>query len=481
MIRHLYLSIVLFLGAPVVVLGQAEAVPADGSPLTPALEGVWRGGYAVPGSGHELTFNLMALAGAQYFGTLDLPQQKLSRAPVRVRQAGPDSVCLLVPTAHGQLLARFSADGEELRGQWCQPGLRQVVVLCRAPLPAALRPAVGAVPVYQEENVLVTNPLAHLRLAGTLSMPAGRGPYPAVVLVSDLGEQNRDGQAADNPNDFRLLGALGNYLTRHGFAVLRLDDRGVGRSEGRTSQTTPVQRAGDVEAALNYLRTRPEVDLLHLGLIGHGEGASIAMLVAAQPLPPAFVVGLGAYGLTGYNTLLAQFEAQLQARQLPLAEQDLHLRRQSALYDLIRYSTNLTQTHIIVANMLCQNDAALTPAAALQQSATLLTPWSRAFLVFNPLESLASVRCPVLLISGRADEQAPPAAHLDELEHELRANGNHHVTAYRPAGVNHLLQPPAIQWTLLDGRMRPVLAPVVVEELSKWMSAQVWDDKGDIR
>ncbi|RZK16034.1 MAG: alpha/beta hydrolase, partial [Hymenobacter sp.] len=340
-------------------------------------------------------------------------------------------------------------------------------------LPSTTGPTARMAPPYKEEEVLFTNFQSRLKMGATFTAPEGLGPFPAVVLLSDLGEQNRDGQAADNPNDFRLLGALADYLTRHGFAVLRFDDRGVGQSEGRNSSTTPVQRAGDAQAALNYLRTRPEVDLLHLGLIGHGEGASIAMLVAAQPLPPAFVVGLGAYGLTGYDTLLQQLEASLRARKLPPAQQELLLKRQSAMLDLVRYSTNLTQTQSIVMNMLRQGDATITPAAAQQVTASLLTPWNRAFLTFNPLESLPAVQCPVLLVSGQLDEQAPPAVHLAELERELKANGNHHVATYHPAGVNHLLEPPQIQWTMLDGEMKPVLAPVVAEVLLQWLTTQV--------
>lgn len=475
MIRYLAQLIVFCLAA---IVAQAQGPTPPGSETTelfPLLEGQWRGGFSVPGSGQEICFNLVSLAGGQYFGMLDVPQQKVSRAPVQVRQvSGTDSVCLLVPTAKSLLRARRSPEGDELEGIWSQPGLTKRVVLCRAPLPAALQPSARAMPTYQEEDVVVVNYQARLQLGGTLTMPAGSGPYPAVVLISDLGEQNRDGQAADNPTDFRLLGAIGDYLTRHGFAVLRLDDRGVNSSEGRNSQATPTQRAGDVEAALNYLRTRPEVDMLHLGLIGHGEGTSIAMLVAAQPLPPAFVIGLGAYGLTGYDTLLGQLEADLQARKIPLPEQELRLRRQSSLYDLIRYSTNLTQTHGIVANLLHQADDTLSPDAAQRQSTALLTPSSRAFLAFNPLESLAAVHCPVLLITGKTDEQAPAATHLEALERELRANGNRHVTAYRPTGVNHLMQPPKIQWTMLDGQMRPLVAPEVMETLYEWVSEQVW-------
>jgi len=476
MIRYFSQLIVFCL---VVCAAQAQGPTApSGEPaeLFSLLEGQWQGGFSVPGSGQELRINLIGLAGGQYFGMLDLPQQKVNRAPVQVHQIlGTDSICLMVPTAKSTLRARRSTEGNELEGIWTQPGLTKRVVLCRAPLPTEMQPSSRAMTSYQEETVVVANYQAKLHLGGTLTMPAGRGPYPAVVLISDLGEQNRDGQSVGNPRDFRLLGAIGDYLTRHGFAVLRLDDRGVNSSEGHNSQATPTQRAGDVEAALNYLRTRPEVDMLRIGLIGHGEGTSIAMLVAAQPLPPAFVIGLGAYGLPGYETLLRQLETNLQAHKVPQHELELRMRRQSSLYDLIRYSTNLTQTHSIITNLLRQTDTSLSLNAAQQQSTALLTPSSRAFLSFNPLESLAAVRCPVLLITGKTDDQAPAETHLDALERELRATGNRHVTVYRPSGINHLMQPPQIRWTMLDGQMRPVVAPEVMKMLYDWMSEQSWD------
>nr|GFB24161.1 hypothetical protein [Tanacetum cinerariifolium] len=176
-----------------------------------------------------------------------------------------------------------------------QPGLRTPLVLHHAPLPAAASTVTSLSRPYLEEKVTFPNFAARLRLAGSLTVPAGTGPFPAVVLLSDLGAQDRDGRPADQPASERcpttypLLSLLADYLTRHGVAVLRFDDRGVGQSEGNTAATSTTQRVGDAQAALNFLRTRPEIDLLHLGLVGHGEGANVALLAAAQPLPPAFV------------------------------------------------------------------------------------------------------------------------------------------------------------------------------------------------
>jgi pimeloyl-ACP methyl ester carboxylesterase len=306
-------------------------------------------------------------------------------------------------------------------------------------------------------------------------VPPGAGPFPAVVLVSDLGEQDRDGLAPAASRgllSYRLLGSLADYLTRHGTAVLRLDDRGVGGTSGCNENTTPTQRASDVQAALNYLRTRPEVDLLRLGLIGHGEGANVALLVAAQPLPPAFVVGLGAYGLPGYEALLQQQELGWQAQKLAPAQFDLRQRRQRTLYELIRYATNQPQTQAMVTNLLHQGEPALSEAAGQQQATELLTPWYRAFLAFDPLDNLAAVQCPVLLVSGQADEQAPPAQHLPPLQRVLKASGNRAVTVLRFAGVNHLLQPPQIQWTMLNGEMKPIVSPLVEEAVRQWLAGK---------
>jgi pimeloyl-ACP methyl ester carboxylesterase len=463
------------------LIGMRGSVWAQPAPparaARPTLEGMWRGALSVPGGKLELSFSVVRLAGGTYFAALDVPMQKLSRVPVAVQQPGTDSVVFLVPQINSQFLARRSADGQLLDGLWCRPDLRTPMQLHHAPLPAVTKPAARFTPPYHEEEVTFSNFAAKLRLAGTLTMPSGAGPFPAAVLVSDLGKQDRDGLAPDTTApgllSYRLLGSLADYLTRHGVAVLRFDDRGVGKSAGTNETATPAQRAADVQAALNFLRTRPDIDLLRLGLVGHGEGANIALLAAAQPLPPAFVVGLGAYGLPGHETLLQQATLAWQAQKMLPAQLEVHVRRQRTLYDLIRYSTNPSQTQAIVTNLLRQGEPTLSAAGGQQQAAALLTPWYRSFLAFDPLENLAAVQCPVLLITGLADEQAPAAQHLAALERELKAGGNRLVTAFRPVGINHLLQPPTMQWTMLNGEMKPIFSPAVQELMRQWLATQL--------
>jgi dienelactone hydrolase len=268
---------------------RAQQAPAA-RVASPSLDGMWRGTLPVPGGKLELSFRLIALTGGTYFAALDVPMQKLVRVPVTVQQpANTDSVLFLVPQINSRFLARRSADGQLLNGLWCRPDLRTPVQLRHVPLAPAAGPAGQPTRPYREEEITFSNFTARLKLVGTLTMPAGPGPFPAAVLVSDLGKQDRDGLAPDTiarPGllTYRLLGSLADYLTRHGVAVLRFDDRGVGKSAGSNDAATPAQRTADVQAALNFLRTRPDIDLLRLGLVGHGEGANIALLVAAARL-----------------------------------------------------------------------------------------------------------------------------------------------------------------------------------------------------
>ena len=466
--------------SPDAAVVTAHAPPGESTPRpAPSLEGLWHGPLPLPGGKLALTLSIVTLTGGGYFSALDVPMQKLSRVPADLQAVpGTDSVRLEVPQLGSRLLARLDSGGLVMRGIWTQPGLRVPLVLRHTQLPAAATNVATLSRPYSEEKVIFSNFAARLKLAGTLTVPAGSGPFPAVALLSDLGAQDRDGHPAEQPESgpslqaYPLLSLLADYLTRHGVAVLRIDDRGVGQSEGNNATATPAQRVGDAQAALNFLRTRPEVDLLHLGLIGHGEGANVALLAAAQPLPPAFVVSLAGYGLPGFETLQAQQTAALQAQKLPPAQLDVRLRRLAALAELVRYSTNLDQTQAMVANLLRQDEPDLSPAAAQARAAAQLTPWHRAFLAFNPLEKLESVQVPVLLLSGLADEQAPPAQHQAALEKELRDNGNRAVTSQRLVGVNHLLQPPTTQWIVLDGQPRPIMAPALLEALKLWLSTQ---------
>jgi pimeloyl-ACP methyl ester carboxylesterase len=445
------------------VASMPAAVAQDSTVRPLPLAGLWKGPLPVLGGKLDLTVSVVPLAGGTFFAALDVPAQRVSRMTVEVTVRG-DSVLMWMPEADSRYAARLDTVTKELSGTWTQPGVRAPVVLHHSPMPVATGGSARLTPPYREEDVIFSNPASRLRLGGMLTIPPGPGPFPAVVLVSDMGAQDRDGTV----NDYRLLGSLADYLTRRGIAVLRYDDRGVGQSEGSTATATTAALVTDVQAALNYLRTRLEVNINRVGVVGHGEGGNVALLAASQPLPPAFVVSLAGYGLPGQQTLLQQQVAQLRAKKTNPATVQAIYERQRTMYDIIRQTT-LQQAQAIVANMLRQDCDGMDPRAAQAEAAQFLTPWQRYFLSFDPIASLDQISCPVLLLNGTNDLEVPADLHLTALEKELKSV-NRATTAKRLAGVNHLFQPPQTEWTMLNGQMRPVFSAVAQETIREWIT-----------
>jgi len=452
------LVLLLALGQP----SRAVARSLDDKPL----DGLWKGPLQMPGGKLEVIFRLVKLSSGEYFATLDVPMQKVSHLKVTVTMRA-DTVVLTSTEANATYVGRLTTDGKELQGSWLQPGFKVPLVLSHSEVQAAAASAAPRLtPPYREEEVHFSNSSAKLQLAGTLTVPAGVGPFPSVVLLSDAGPHDRNGMVGD----FAVLSRLADYLTRRGIAVLRFDDRGVGQSTGEM-QPTIGELVTDAQAGLNYMRTRPEVDLSNLGLIGHGEGGNVALLTATLPLPPTFVVGLAPYALPGSVVLAQQQEITLRSLHTDPAQITEAIKRQQSMFEIIRQTKDNAQAQAILANMIRQSNAKLDPADAQASAADMVTPRYRYFLSFNPLESLPQIACPVLLLYGTADDMLNVDANATMLTRGLRNNKG--VTTHRLAGVNHLFQPDRTQWPLLSGEPKPNFSPAASDAVRAWIIGQV--------
>ena len=442
-------------GPRAVVVAEAEV---------PSLDGLWKGQLKVPGGQLEVIFRLQKLASGEYYSTLDVPLQKVSRMNVKAEVKG-DTVRLFAEEAATRFVGRVSADGKQMTGTWQSPGFKVPLVLTFSAMPAMNAKNVRLTPPYREEEATFSNLTVNTRLSGTLTIPAGPGPFPAVVLLSDSGPQDRDGTVGD----FAPLGLLADYLTRRGVAVLRFDDRGMGKSGGPAAVTT-ADLVSDAQAGMNFLRTRPEIDLAHLGLIGHGEGGNVALLAAAQPLPPAFVVTLAAYGLPGRDIVVQQQATTLRTLGTETTQIEAATKRQQAMLEIIRQTTDNAQAQAIVANMLKQNNGAIDNVTAQASAAEMTSARYRYFLAFNPIEKLAAVNCPVLLLNGTSDLTINADANLSALNKGLSKNKA--VVAKKLAGVNHLFQPDPTKWPIVNGQQQPNFSPEAQETIREWIMAQ---------
>jgi alpha-beta hydrolase superfamily lysophospholipase len=322
--------------------------------------------------------------------------------PATVRWVGADSAVL---TLGVELRARVGPDGELLGAE--VPAQHVRFVRTAPPSLDAAPPDYSAPPgaPYTAENVTVPNAAAGVRLAGTLTVPIhDRGTrVPAVVLITGSGAQDRD-EASPALPDWRPFREIADTLGRRGIAVLRLDDRGVGGSQAGPPGATSADLAGDVRAALAWLRTRPDVDPARLALLGHSEGGMIAPMVAADDSALRAVVLVAGPARTGLRISDMQVAQSFDEQGITGARRD----------SLLRINTRA------------------------RDSAAAHDPWTRFWLDYDPLPAARRVRQPVLVVQGATDRQVS-ADQAEELAAAIRAGGNRDVTVHVVPDMNHLL------------------------------------------
>ena len=445
----------------------ASKTTSSNKPLAP-LSGQWKGPLKLLGGQINVIITVVPLTNGTYYGALDAPQQRISRMPVVVELKGTN-VKLRMDQAGSSFAGKVLDGGAKLSGTWTQAGVKTPMVLQRAPAAKAVAAApFHPTPPYRESEVVFRNPATRQRLGGTLTVPAGEGPFPAVVLLSDVGPQTRDVDVTG----YRMFGQLADYLTRHGVAVLRFDDRGVGKSGGTFATATTADLVTDAQAALTYLRAQQLVASQRVGLLGHGEGANVALLAAAVPgRAPAFVVSLAGYGQPGYNVMLRQ---QLEIMRLTGADAvevkaalDVYHRTVTA----IRQTPDNTAARAKVVSLLISTNTGIDASMARARAAQLTTPWSRYFFDFNPRAQLGKVQCPVLLLNGTADLQVSAKRNLTPLRRALNS-ARRSVTSYQLKGVNHLFQPAPSSWPIVNGVQQPTFSPTALRKIYTWVAVK---------
>jgi uncharacterized protein len=283
------------------------------------------------------------------------------------------------------------------------------------------------------------------------------------VLVSDAGAHDRDATTGE----YRPMGILADYLTRRGIAVLRFDDRGVGKSGGDFSTTIASELVGDVQAGLKYLRTTPRIDTTHIGVIGHGEGGNVALLTASQPAPPAFVVTLAAYGLPGNQLVLEQQKTVLRAIGVQEPDVMAFSKQQQALQEVVLRTSDVKQAQATLVKMMRAYDTNLDTLTAKNRAIDLTSFRYRNLLRFNPGILLSKVKCPVLLLNGTADLEVQADTNLDALNLALEKNTR--VTRKKLLGVNHQFQADPANWALVNGQRQETFSPVALEAVRSWI------------
>lgn len=333
----------------------------------------------------------------------------------------------------------------------------------------------GRVPYVQRE-IHFANITAHNQIAGTLSLPTGDGPFPAVVLISGTGHNSRD----EDVWGHKVFLVLADTLTRNGFAVLRYDKRGVGGSSGNYDAATTVDFTSDAEAAVAWLKTQSHIDARHIGVLGHSEGGIIAPAVATSDKGVAFVVMIAGPCIRGDKLFVLQSAMTAKAYGAPddyiakrkVFDEELY----NAIISAPSDSAALDRAKALVAQGVADHIVDAKEAETLAKDDT--TPWERYFLAYDPAPTLARLTVPVLVLNGSLDVQVPAKENLAAARDALRNNSN--ATVIELPGMNHLLQDAKTGAPSEYDEIEETMSPAALKIITDWLSRRLFTSHREV-
>lgn len=453
------------------------AIPQEGK----GIEGIWMGTLSVSGQKLRIVFKITLEDDGSYKATLDSPDQGAVDIPVSSVRIEGNRITLELQIANAVYEGTIDPEKKKIEGEWKQGGLTLPLNLERTDTEPELKRPQHPVPPYpyKEEGVIYRNEKAGVILAGTLSYPQEGEPFPAVLLITGSGPQDRDGTVVGH----KLFLVIADYLTRHGLAVLRVDDRGVGGSTGNLTDSTSEDLAGDVLAGVEFLKNHGKIDGHKIGLLGHSEGGVIAPLAASQSQDVAFIVLLAGTGITGEEILYAQAALIAQASGVSQEYIAQNTVTQKKIFEVLKKENNPLAAEEQLRSILEESFASLdeqtqksmgnVEARIQAEIDKVNNRWWRFFLTYDPATALRKVGCPVLALNGKKDLQVPYQQNLQAIEGALRSGGNKDFTTRTLSDLNHLFQHADTGSPAEYATIEETISPAVLEIISDWILDRV--------
>jgi uncharacterized protein len=383
-------------------------------------------------------------------GYLSIPSQDLQDYHLPSFSVVKNKVHFELPSPSG--IAKFDGTlkADSVKGTVVQAGINGVFLLGKSKeqnISKSVTSANDPLP-YNEEEVAFKS--VWILLAGTLTTPKEDKKFPAVILLTGNGPQNRD----EDVSGFKVFQKLADYLTRHGIAVLRYDDRGIGGSTGNTMRSTTEDFAGDAVAAIEFLKKQKNIDPTKIGFIGHSEGAVIAAIASTISKDVAFIVTMSGPGVPGTEVLLEQQKLILQSGNVPnnLIQQNLDL--QKKINEALINDKDLSSVRKDIQAFAEKDYAALNPNVkkAIKDKKAYINstvdsqlmifdnPWFRFYAKYDPAEAWKKVKVPLLLLYGDLDLQVPVNQNKPKVEAALNTGGFKNFKTVVFPKANHLYQ-----------------------------------------
>lgn len=412
------------------------------------MAGDWNSELDVMGTQLRIVFHITESDGI-VSTTMDSPDQGAYGIKLDTTIVDDNEISLASSAMRMDIKGTYVPDSNIIRARFKQGPLDEEIVLSREEIEKkeVVRPQEPTVFDYTVEDVKWTNPKGGHELAGTLTIPKSGTFEKVVILVSGSGPQDRNEE---------LLGhkpflVLSDHLTRNGIAVLRYDDRGVGASTGDFGSATSMDFAEDATSAVNYLRSRKEMQGKLIGVMGHSEGGLIAPIVA-DLTDLDFAVLLAGPGIDSDVLLLEQTEAISMASGADKADVDFSVASSRKMFEFIKRNQDLSMEDLkegmdsllrIEFAKLSEEDLEKVgdvDAEITRQIESIAQPWFRYFIAYSPSVYLQKLDIPTLAVNGSLDLQVLSESNLKGIEENLKIAGNDNFVIKEFEGLNHLFQ-----------------------------------------
>lgn len=442
--------------------------------------GTWYGSLNLPGTKLSLIFHL-SKTGNSYSSTMDIPQQNAMGIPMAKTSYTGQTLLVEAPNLGIKYTGTFSPDQHQITGTFEQGELKLPFVLNTKAEKSAMttlstRSQDPKDFPYKQEEVSFHNSKGGNILAGTLTLPAAGKASKIVVLITGSGPQDRN----ENLVNHRPFLVLSDWLTRNGIAVLRYDDRGIGKSTGNFNTATTADFADDAEAAVNYINSRADLQQLSIGLIGHSEGGMIAPMVASRNKTVKFIVLMAGPGIPLDQLILQQARdiGKLTGVSAKNMEKSTAIKTQ-AFAAMKKYQNLPEVLYNKKMDSLARLEITKDPDPKIKEmnidelvesgTKALKTPWMRYFISFDPSTYLTKVHCPVLALNGTLDSQVAAKPNLSAIQTALQKAGNKKFEIVPMEGLNHLFQKAKTGAPDEYEQIDETINPAVLQKITSWI------------
>lgn len=447
---------------------------------SPSIAGKWKGKLSLPGLELTIVFNIEQKNG-ELTGNLDSPDQGVTGIHCDNVSISGDTLLVSVLAVSGKYIGSLNKERTSSTGKWIQKkqefplALEKMNDTVQSVTKTNNRPQTPVPPFpYVTEEVTFLSADGVTKLAGTLTRPMGTVPLPALILVTGSGPQDRD----ETLMGHKPFLVLADTLTKRGLAVLRYDDRGVGKSGGDFSGATTFDFAKDAEGAFNYLKTRKDILTDAISIAGHSEGGMVAQILGAEVKGIASLLMLAAPGIR-CNELLIQQNKDVMAAEgqfLSVQEEVITRKAQSLAIRDLDSAVAANELYKLLTEyrdkLPANEQAQLNDENINNQIRTLLSPWFRTFLRYDPQKFLEKISIPVFALNGSKDVQVAANTNIAGIKTALQKAGNNNVNAVIIPGLNHLFQKCKRCSVSEYSQIEETFSPVAIEEILKFLKSR---------